>query len=846
MNINKIIIISGTVQGIGFRPAVYKIAKKLNIFGKIYNSSVGVKIEISITSCCNFEKFINEIKLLKLPGMKIDNLKIVESDSKKNYNDFTISEPEKDINGIAEYPPDSRICNACLEDLKAKDTPRYMYPLVACTHCGPRFTVIEQLPYDRNYTTIKYLERCDACENDYVDPNSRRFNFETDSCWRCAPWFGFINFKSHTYCKLDNICHTNMEDMLIKNGYICSKIVPCDGYGMNSLIKKANAHVLNGDILALKGIGGYQLIVDARNADAVTKLRNRKNRKNKPLAVMLKDENMLHEYCKANRKQIELLKSRVAPIVLIEQKNSDIAYNVTMGTRNLGVMLPYSPIHSILVDFPVVATSANNSGSPIIFEDLEIIEKISLLADCAIVHDRPITMGIDDSLVSCSSKEDLIIMRYARGFVPESYNVFDHEKSILALGSDLKNTFSLSKKNKIYLSQYNGDLKNGENEERYLSNINHFKKVFNIQPEILVVDMHPEYVSRKLGIERSKLENLKLYEVQHHFAHALSVMAENNFTDPCISIVLDGTGFGTDGKIWGGEILFVTTNSFKRLSHLDYINLIGGEKAVKEPYRQLASVEHHINKLFSEFLNVKFSDSSVGKKCLNNENYGKNKANLLKMLSNRINTIPTSSAGRLFDLASTILLGIEKYEFESEAAIKFEDAAKQFIDCKGTNYLELCNLISKSEIYKQANRDDSLNRMLQNKYRKDWLNNLISIGMSLGKQSIIQSINTLAYSAMLLERYGNCNFAAFSFHALLAGAICNSTISNCNFYNIKNCIISGGVFQNELLKTIIVKVLKLFDINVLENKKTPCNDENISLGQAYYAICKQNNNGGKN
>lgn len=823
---NYKIEISGVVQGIGFRPNIYRIAKKYSLKGKVYNSLGGLVIEL-LSDQITVDSFVNDIKNLDIPCLKIEKVLIKKLDSKFLFRDFIIDTTEKG-EGITEFPPDAKICKNCEKDLLG-DKNRKNYPFTSCTQCGPRVTILKKLPYDRQNTTMKYFTRCKSCNSLYNDPESRRFNYETDSCWNCSPWIGFIDFKSKGYFRLGD--RTSELEMKLKMlGYNCVDTLPCNSKGINQIIKKAQIKLSEGHILAIKGVGGYQLVADARNSNVIQKLRHKKHRKNKPFVVMMPSIKQVLNYCYARSSDIRILNSRESPIVLIKSKVNDIAYNVNMGSRRLGIMLPYSPLHKILIKTPVVVTSANISGSPIIVSEKEL-DDLVYLSDYVIVHDRKITVGVDDSLVTNLYDNTMMILRYARGFIPKSYEVTNLCEDTLACGSDLKNTFTLIKENKMYLSQYNGDLEDGNIRKRYQENINFFVSLFKVKLKYVVVDLHPEYYSKTLGVKIAKASGAQIYEIQHHFAHALSVMAEYSITNQCLAIILDGTGYGTDGTIWGGELLVVSPHEYKRLAYLEKFKLIGAQRAIREPYRQIACVEEKIDLMCKKTFNCKYLETELGKK---NVLYNKHKANLLQIKYRNISTADTSSCGRVFDLAAALILNIEFYSYEGEAAMKLEEEAKAFLDEHAISFFYLSTIIKK--INKTVINDISLEVILSNKDIRKWIKEVIIMSRSLCNELNIQSLDVLCYAFLIAEYFKDSQKGAFAFHLMLASAISHKTVSNGKNLGITTCILSGGVFQNEILLILVKSILESYGFKVLFNTKVPCNDEGISLGQAYYAV----------
>ena len=814
------ILIRGVVQGIGFRPSVYRIAMKYGLHGEIANTSKGVEIVIQTEELIQ-RKFIREIRALDLPGMRIDDISVTSSEAVHNkYVGFRIRKSVAST-GMTEIPVDSAMCEECRKDIHEVNSQRFLYPLVACTNCGPRITVIKKLPYDRKDTTMAYLKRCPECEENYLSPvKSRRFNFETDSCWKCSPWIGYVNVRTRQYMKLRSRYQSRVEACLVRDGYSCIGVFDCNGDGMRQLLSHIHNELGRGRVVALKGVGGYQLVADARDENAVNEIRIRKRRRKKPLAVMFPNIESIRECCFCSDDCEKTLESRMAPIVLVRAKEgSTLARNLTFDIDKVGVMLPSSAIHEILVDKPLVMTSANVSGEPLIFED--DIERLSSVADGVFLHDREIHMALDDSLVAKCLYGD-IILRYARGYVPNSFPVGKVTTDIVAFGGDMKSSFTIATGGRMVLSQYLGDLKYDKVQKRYLETLDKFRTLYCPRDEVVYVDKHPRYYSRLLGVRFAEDNGCKVVEVQHHYAHALSVMAEHSLDGTYVCAVLDGTGFGDDGRIWGCEVMMVSRSEYVRVAHLEYMTLIGGDKAVREPYRLIIAVKDKLEECYKSRYGMSIFESDYGRELLSRERLQKNGKTLERLLTRGLSCIETSSAGRLFDLVASLVLGIDEYEYEGEAAMYVEQHAQQYFhDIVDT---EFGGAVSSSDEYKAI-------------LRRETMNVLSSYGEERCSDGLISGTEILTDTLHGLLMTRDANYSCFIFHVSLAQSVVSSVRTHYVHSNADGCVISGGVYQNALMKSLTVMLLNMNGINkVYSNDLTTPGDGSISLGQAYHVF----------
>ena len=619
-------LINGIVQGVGFRPTVYKIAKELNLKGFVLNSGGGVVIEIEGE---NKDKFLDTLKQNLPPLAKIETIKF-EKLKEKNYSSFEIRY-SKNTQKTTSISPDIAVCEECLKEMFDKNNKRYLYPFINCTNCGPRYTIIKDIPYDRKNTSMKKFKMCDECYKEYTNPLNRRYHAEPISCYECGPKL-IIKSPSSKFQVPSNLSDIEKIEFIAKK-------------------------IKEGKIVAIKGLGGFHLVCDATQKKAVNELRKRKKRPFKPFAMMFKDIETIKKYCFLTKEDEKLITSKEKPIVLVKKK---IELNgIAPEIDRYGVFLPYTPVHYLLfefIDFPIVATSANISDEPIIRDSDELIEKLSSVVDYILDNNRDIINACDDSVVQ-SIEEEYITMRCARGYAPLNVKCkMKNEKlKILGVGANQKNTISLAFKNKVILSPHIGDLGTIGSLEYFQRTINTFRRLYDFNEDIIICDKHPLYESTKWALKQQK----KIFQIQHHFAHALAVMFEYDLKGDFLAFIFDGTGYGDDGHIWGGEVFIVNRNNFKRIHHFREFKLIGGEKAIKNPSNMAVS-------LLDEEFAKNFKNYTLAK-------------NLKKA------TFPlTSSMGRIFDMVAFLGGMIERNEWEGMSGLLVEKyynpSIKEYID----------------------------------------------------------------------------------------------------------------------------------------------------------------------
>lgn len=620
-NNSVLLKVNGIVQGLGFRPFVFNLAKINGLNGYIRNTGFGVEILFQGQKE-SVSKAINAIDKSKF-NLKLSKKKILA----KQYKSFKILKSST-TKITSDFPSDLAICETCKKELFDKKNRRYKYPFINCVKCGPRFSIIKKLPYDRHNTTMSKFKMCKDCQHEYDNPLNRRFHAQPNACHKCGPQIKLYSNKKKFLSKENN--------------------------ALNDAIK----FLKKGKILAIKSIGGYHLVCDASNIAAINFLRKRKNRPFKPFAIMA-NLNDIKKICLINKFEIKELLSKKAPIVLLNKKNKNkFTEAVAPNNNTLGMMVPYTPLQCLLTrEIPfLVMTSANLSDEPISITEKEAFKNLHSIADYFLVNDREIVNRSDDSIVRfLQNSNEKIVLRRSRGFVPDAIEV-DIKENIFAAGGDLKNNFCLTRKNKAYLSQYIGDLENNRNLKFYNETIDKFKKFLNIKPDKYVCDSHPEYYSSLKWINSKKT-----LKTPHHYAHIASVIAENNIKGNVIGFAFDGNGYGEDGNMWGGEIVLFKNKKFQRLSNFDYFKLPGGDLATTNIWHIAVSLLHKYNK--DEYI----------KNLFKKHNYKP----ILAMLNSNINSPKTSSVGRLFDAVCALLNIKHTVTFEAEAAVALESLIKK-------------------------------------------------------------------------------------------------------------------------------------------------------------------------
>ncbi len=764
--------ISGIVQGVGFRPFIYRLAQQHNLNGTVTNTTEGVTVLINVPDKDTAEKFSSNIRLHKPAAAIIESIKTEKSPFRKLKN-FEIGKSLKTEEGFQLVSPDIATCSLCVDDIRNNDdTRRHDYPFTNCTNCGPRFTIIKEMPYDRPNTTMHKFQMCKDCSAEYNDPANRRFHAQPNACKKCGPKLLLIDRKGS---------EINSRDIL-----------------------SASSELLRqGKIIALKGLGGFQIACSALSNNTVMELRKRKKRPVKPFAIMVKDIEYIKKYYRLNEKEIESLISPRAPIVLLEKntRNYPVSHYVSLYNRYEGVMLPYTPLHHLIfdhIDIPLIMTSGNISEEPIAAENAEAFEKLKDICDYFLMHDRDVYCRFDDSVIKIFDDREMIIRR-ARGYSPYPVKLKKDigRQVVFAAGAHEKNTFCLLVKNYAILSQHIGDLDDTRSLEFYDSTFNHYRKLFNIKKiDAIAYDKHPAYASTKFA---AKLKNIETrIEVQHHKAHIASVMAENDINENLIGFAWDGTGYGDDGKIWGSEIFKVNRDlNFIRVGHLKEKILPGGEISIKKPYRMAVSYLYHLWKINgyskNKFYRFLYDNLPFYKKIISNFEIEV----IEKQMETGFNSPITTSMGRLFDAVSSVLDCTHVSSFEGEAAVHLEMITDYKVKEKYPLKIDYRNgryLIDDHHIFSQIFED------LQKKIPKDKISTRFH--------------NTLA-SAVL--------------------EISNIIRKKSGIYRVG---LSGGVFQNNFLLKRCFDILRKDGFEVYSNFNVSVNDGGISLGQIYISALK--------
>jgi hydrogenase maturation protein HypF len=744
--IAKNIYITGIVQGVGFRPFIYQTASKLGLTGFVSNTSNGVWIGIQGKSE-TIDSFIEIIRKTPPIHAKIHDISIDYSEH-LNHSTFHIIESRQTNAPTPAIPPDIATCQDCLDEMKDPSDCRFQYPFINCTNCGPRYSIVKKIPYDRPQTSMANFPLCHACQKEYSDPKNRRFHAQATACPTCGPYVQLFSQKQE--------------------------------FVADHPIQQTIDFLKQGKIIAVKGLGGFHLAVDATNHEAVCHLRQCKHRPHKPFAVMAKNVDAVKSFAIVSSHEIKHLISPQSPIVILEKKQGHhLSDNISSG-RTIGVMLPYTPLHHLLMASfdALVMTSGNISDQPIVAENEAAFEDLSF-ADYFLVHNRPIINKCDDSIVQLVDNQTHFIRR-ARGYVPEAISLNVSMPGILALGGHLKNTICLAQDKKAYVSQHLGDLSHVDTIQWLKQTIALWSRLTGIHSEYVVCDMHPLYESSRIANEMK----LPVIQVAHHHAHVAAVMAEHGLTEPAMGIVLDGTGYGLDQTIWGGEILMCETHHVTRIAHLSTVAMPGGESAIRYPWKMALS---WLIESFGRDGLMIFNQINA----LHHERVEQHAIYMVnQLIEKRIHCPFTSSMGRLFDAISWILGFSRPVTFEGQAAIALEELASE------TN-----------EIYTwDFHQGETAVLKLQPMIRKivyDFLN---------GKDCAIISA---AFHNTLVDMFDKIS------HQLLRQ------------WHLDKIVLCGGVFQNKRFLSGLTKRLKNNKVKVYWPVKLPCNDGAISLGQAY-------------
>ena len=753
MEVRRQIEVAGIVQGVGFRPYIYRLAIERNLRGCVSNSPSGVTIEVQ-GPVEAVDEFVRRLPAEAPPLSHITDLRVHEALCNGD-RDFRIVATKRGEPVRTLISPDVSICSDCLRELFDPQDRRHGYPFINCTNCGPRFTIVRDIPYDRPYTSMAGFRMCPECQAEYDDPLNRRFHAQPNACWECGPQV--------------ELWDRHGRNLFSKNA-----------------IAEAAAGVAAGAVVAIKGLGGFHLAVDATNPAVVALLRERKRRVEKPLAIMVSSLDAAARFCEVNPAAGEALCSPHHPIVLLPKRPATaMVDDVAPHNRYLGVFLPYTPLHHLLFAeggfLALVMTSGNLSEEPIAIDNDEAIERLYKLADCFLVHNRPILRRCDDSVVRIVDGKARQLRR-SRGFVPVPVFLKEELPSILAVGGELKNTVCLVKGKHAFLSQHIGDLENLESFRFFEEAVEHLERILEIKPEIIAYDLHPGYFSTKWALAQ---RNVRLIGVQHHHAHIASCMAENHLEGEVIGFALDGTGYGTDGHIWGGEVLTTGYEEFQRVAHFDYVPMPGGDQAIREPWRMaVAYLFHHFRRDFLKW-KIPFVASLDPAQL----------EVVLRMIEGGVNAPQTSSCGRLFDAVAALAGVRSRVNYEAQAAIELEMLMAEAGDDAA---------YPMDVLLRDGTRIIDTRRVFE---------------------LILMDLDVRVPVAVISRRFHNGLVDVFT---QLAESIRAESALN------RVCL-SGGTFHNAYLLTRLRERLECSKYEVFVHSEVPAGDGGLSLGQAMIA-----------
>ncbi len=780
--------IKGLVQGVGFRPFLHRLAIRHKLIGEAYNTTSGVTVIVQGTPE-QLKHFKKKILLEAPPLARVESVRAARAKF-RNYLGFTIRSSKKKSEEFSFISPDIASCPECLAELRDKNDRRYHYPFINCTNCGPRFTIIKDIPYDRPKTTMASFRICPDCRREYTDIKDRRYHAQPNACHLCGPQVT-LNFVGAGF-NMSAIVLTKAETA--RTG--------------DQAIKKAALLLKKGKVIAVKGLGGYHLACDAGSDLAVKKLKKRKGREDKPLALMVRSLADAQALVRVGKAERELLLSPRRPIVLLRKRTRDtghgtrderpyVSTHIAPGNNYLGIMLPYTPLHELLLTYArdagvpaLVMTSGNSSDEPLTKDDNEAVERLGTIADVFLTHDRPIHSRCDDSVVKIINGSETFIRR-ARGYVPAPVHISvgaQHAAPVLATGAELKNTFCLLRDDYAFLGPHIGDLKNAETMEYYRESIELFQRIFRVKPRLIACDLHPDYLSTRFAEDVGADLRVRPIRVQHHHAHIASCLAENRVDGPAIGVALDGTGYGTDGNIWGGEVLLTEGAEFKRLAHFAYVPMPGGDAAALESGRMTVS-----------YLYYAFAEEMYDLPLDFWRWFPKRKARqLVAMIKGRLNSPLTSSCGRLFDAVAALFDLCRVSTYDGQAAVAVEMAAER---CRG------------AACYARA----------------------YAFNVSGNEPVIIDfrpAIRGMVTELIAGKRPREEMLA--SFHRTVIKAVAEVVKRAVKEYKVKRIAFSGGAFQNKLLAEGLARALAKSG-TVYQHKLVPPNDGGIALGQAVVA-----------
>jgi hydrogenase maturation protein HypF len=748
--------IAGVVQGVGFRPYLYCLATGLELSGEVANGMGGVVVEIE-GEPERVGEFLRRLPLEIPPLAQIESVELEEIET-RGVLGFRIAASDVSGDVSTQIPADAATCADCLREMLDPGNRRFRYPFINCTHCGPRFTITRSIPYDRPQTSMARFTMCAACQAEYDDPRDRRFHAQPNACWECGPRLRLLDGEGVAT-------------------------------GADEPVALARGLLREGKIVAVKGIGGFNLVVDATNQEAVMRLRARKHRFGKPLAVIVRDLEAVRRLCEVSDAEAELLASKERPIVLLRALASHrLAADVAPGVPWFGMFLPYAPVHSLLLGeepaAALVMTSANLSEEPIAIANDEAVERLRGIADAFLVHDRDILQRADDSVLMVVEGAPQFVRR-SRGYVPLPVTLLQETPPLLAVGGHLKSVFTLAKGLHGYQSQHLGDLESVRSLEFFAEALEHFERIFQIVPEYVVHDYHPGYASTLWALRQTQPK----IAVQHHHAHIAGCMAEHGLRGPVIGLALDGTGYGVDGCVWGGEVLIATLTGFERFAHLKYVAMPGSEAAVRRPWRMAFG---HLYAALGE----RVFDANLLARLKVSE---KDARVMARMIERGVNSPLTSSCGRMFDAAAVLILGRDRVDYEAQAAIELEGIAEANVAMDANRY----------EI--RLEESDGVGSLILNPTQM-W-------------QELLADLRRGESPARMSAR----------FHAGVAEGFVCAAIAAGERSGIREICLSGGVFHNRLITRFLCDGLRRVGMKVSLPVKVSPGDGGLSYGQAAVA-----------
>ncbi len=745
-----LIRVAGIVQGVGFRPFVYRLAKQRKLSGLVFNDSHGVQIEIEGAqhSLSDFSRALQA----ELPVLASISAVTVTEQQPLGEQGFRITESAASAGRSAQIAPDSNVCSDCLQELFDPQDRRYRYPFINCTNCGPRYSIVTDIPYDRPKTTMVDFPMCPVCQAEYDDPVSRRFHAQPNACAECGPQVSLL-----------------ADDLMLTG---------------DAAVVETISRLKQGQIVAIKGVGGYHLAVDASNDDAVRRLRQRKHRDEKPFAVMSLDLQRVQQYVQLSELDERLLSGVERPIVLLLRRaDGPLSDQVAPMNKYVGTMLPYAPLHYLLLEefTALVMTSGNQSDEPIAFKNSEAQERLESIADCYLQHDRRIHIQTDDSIVRLLDGQP-VLYRRSRGYVPRGVCLPADQPSVLAVGAELKNCICLTRNGQAFLSQHIGDLKNQRVVDSLRQAITHQQSLLEVKPEMIAHDLHPDYLSTHVAQDLAG--DLPLVAVQHHHAHLASCLVDNGQTGPAIGVIFDGIGYGSDGHIWGGEFLVGDLYDFDRIAHLKYLPMPGGDAATREPWRMALS-----------YLHSAFAGDIPEIQALQ-EVPAKDRKLLGQMIEKRLNAPLTSSVGRLFDAVAAMIGLRNRVSYEGQAALELE----MLIEDNGAGEAGYSFTLVESAGSLQIDTAPLI-------------------------RSVVSDLQAEVPVAQISARFHN--------------GMAQMIVDLCQRIAVDRgrlpVALSGGVFQNRYLAERAAKLLRQAEFEVLLHRQVPPNDGGLALGQAAIA-----------